>query len=200
MNIRDKAIVSDLVRFRCMTRDDLVALHFSNVKHPVTQANMVLKRLRRDGIIECSKEWKQYVYFPSPSIKKDSAKINHFLAIVDFYKQLQKHEPPKLFVVEPKYGKGNPEPDVFMIWQRAPFFVEIQRSFYSDKVMKEKIARYEQYYHGEQWKLESWQPEEKKVFPRVWIVSETKYNIEAPFKVAQSTDVAGLMNNIPRIK
>ncbi|WP_308636089.1 replication-relaxation family protein [Paenibacillus silvisoli] len=193
MNSRDKAIVADLVRFRCMTRDDIAALHFNTVKHPITHANIVLKRLRRDGIIDCSKEWRQYVYFPIPSIKKDSAKINHFLAIVDFYKQLHQHEPPMLFVVEPKYGKGNPEPDVFMIWQRTPMFVEIQRSIYSDKVMKEKFSRYTRYYHDEQWKLESWQPQDKKVFPRVWIVSETKYNIDAPFKVAQSTDVRSFL-------
>lgn len=203
MNSRDKAIVADLKRFRCMTRDDIAAIHFNGVKHAITHTNRVLKRLRRDGIIECSKEWRQYVYFPSPSIKKDSAKINHFLAIVDFYKQLLQYESPKTFVVEPKYGKGNPEPDVFMIWQRAPFFVEIQRSFYSDKVMKEKVTRYERYYHDEQWKLEAWQPEDKKVFPRVWIVSENKYNIEATFKVAQSKDVAAasfLNVTIPRIK
>ena len=200
MNNRDKAIISDLVRFRCMTRDDLASLHFGDLKRPITQANMVLKRLRRDGVITCSKEWRQYVYFPIPSIKKDSAKINHFLAIVDFYKQLQKLDPPDMFTVEPKYGKGKPEPDVFMIWKRAPFFVEIQRSFYSDKVMKEKMNRYEQYYYDEQWKLEAWQRDDKKVFPRVWIVSETKYNIEAPFKVAQSVDVASFLNNYIRIK
>lgn len=47
MNARDKAIVSDLVRFRCLSRDDIAELHFSNIKNPITQANMVLKRLRR---------------------------------------------------------------------------------------------------------------------------------------------------------
>lgn len=201
MNSRDKAIISDLVRFRCMTRDDLAELHFGKLKNPIKDTNTVLKRLRRDRIIDCSKEWRQYVYFPIPSIKKDSAKINHFLAIVDFYKQLQKFESPEIFVVEPKYGKGQPEPDIFMTWREAPWFVEIQRSVYSDKVMKEKFARYAQYYHGEQWKLEAWQPDDKKkVFPRVWIVSETKYNIEAPFKVVQSVDVASFLNNYIRLK
>jgi hypothetical protein len=190
MNARDKAIVKDLTRFRCMTRDDVAELHFSGVKHPTTQANMVLKRLRRDGHIEVSKDRRQYVYFPSPStVKKDSSKLNHFLYIVDFYKQIAKVELPRIFEVEPKYGKGNPEPDVFMIWQRTPFFVEIQRSVYSDKMMQEKLQRYERYYYSEAWKLEAWQPEDKKVFPRLWIVTETQYNIEAPFKVAQSKSV-----------
>ncbi|WP_127532721.1 hypothetical protein [Paenibacillus kobensis] len=190
MNERDKAIVKDLTRFRAMTRDDVAELHFGGVKHPTTQANMVLKRLRRDGHIEVSKERRQYIYFPSPSsIKKDSAKLGHFLEIVDFYKQVAKVEEPRIFVVEPKYGKGNPEPDVFMIWQRTPFYVEIQRSVYSDKMMRDKLQRYEQYFHSEEWKFEAWQPDEKKVFPRLWIITETRYNIEAPFKVVQTQAV-----------
>lgn len=198
MNQRDKAIIQDLTRFRVMSRDDVIDLHFGNVKHPVVQANMVLKRLRRDDHISCSKERRQYLYFPNPSIKKDSAKINHFLAIVDFYKELGRVERPKVFEVEPKYGKGQPEPDVFMIWQRAPFYVEIQRSVYSEKVMKEKIQRYEQYYYSDQWKLEAWQPEERKVFPRLWILSETGYNIIAPFKCVQSKTVAEMIDIVSR--
>lgn len=128
-------------------------------------------------------------YFPVNGIKKDGAKVNHFLAIVEFYKQLLPVEPPRIFEVEPKYGKGLPEPDVFMIWQRAPFFVEIQRSIYSEKVMREKLQRYEQYFYTDQWKLEAWQPVDKKVFPRLWIVGENKYNVVAPFKVIQTKTV-----------
>ncbi|ASS66196.1 replication-relaxation family protein [Paenibacillus sp. RUD330] len=190
MNKRDKAIVEDLTRFRCLTRDDVADLHFGHVKHPITQANMVLKRLRRDGHIDCSMERRMYIYFPKPSIKKDSAKINHFLAIADFYKQIRAIEEPRTFVVEPKYGKGNPEPDVFVIWQRAPFFVEIQRSVYSEKAMKEKLDRYEAYFHSDLWKLEAWQPEEKKVFPRLWIISEKPWPVDnTPFKLIQSRNV-----------
>jgi hypothetical protein len=193
MNNRDKAIMNDLRRFRCMTRDDIADIHFGGIKDRVKAANDVLKRLRRDELIDCSKEWRQYVYFPVPGIKKDSAKINHFLAIVDFYKQLLPFEKPLMMVVEPKYGKGNPEPDVFMIWRNTPFFVEIQRNFYNDKQMKEKIERYETYYALEEWKLESWQAE-KKMFPRIWFITDTKYNITASFKVAQTPDVASLLN------
>jgi hypothetical protein len=38
------------------------------------------------------------------------------------------------------------EPDAFMRWKKGPFFVEIQRSVYSDKVMQEKVGRYEAYF------------------------------------------------------
>lgn len=181
MKKRDLAIINDLNRFRCLTRDDIIDLHFKNLKHPVTCCNTVLKRLRRDGYIEVSTERQPYIYFPAPStIKKDSTKIPHFLKIVEFYKSALSYEQPKSFIVEPKYGKGFMEPDAFLHWKRAPFFVEIQRSIYSEKVMKEKIDRYERYYLSDHWKEEPWQPANKKVFPAVIIITTTRYKIDSP--------------------
>lgn len=180
MKQRDLAILNDLQRFRCLTRDNIIDLHFSHLKQPVTSCNTVLKRLRRDGYIEVNTNYQQYLYFYSPSpIKKDSTKIPHFLKIAEFYISLLKFEIPKTFIVEPKYRKGFMEPDAFMIWKRAPFFVEIQRSIYSDKMIKEKIKRYEDYYFSEEWKNESWQPQNKKVFPTIIVLTETRYNIES---------------------
>jgi Replication-relaxation len=184
MKKRDLAILNDLKRFRCLTRDDIIDLHFKNLKQPVTCCNTVLKRLRRDGYIEVSTRQQPYIYFASPApIKKDSAKIPHFLKIAEFYISLLKikDEPPKSFVVEPKYGKGFMEPDAFMIWKRGPFFVEIQRSVYSDKVMKEKVIRYEAYFMSNEWQREPWQPENKKVFPTVLMLTDTRYSIESPY-------------------
>jgi hypothetical protein len=182
MNKRDIAILNDLQRFRCLTRNDIIDLHFSNLKQPVTGCNNVLKRLRRDGHIEVSTNFLPFVYFPSPSsMKKDSTKIPHFLKIVEFYKSLLEYEKPRSFVVEPKYGKGYMEPDSFMIWRKSPFFVEIQRSVYSDKVMQEKIKRYEEYYLGNEWQQEPWQPQNKKVFPSVVVITDTRYKIDSPY-------------------
>jgi hypothetical protein len=148
------------------------------LKNPVTCCNTVLKRLRRDGHIEVNTNQQPYIYFSSPApIKKDSAKIPHFLKIVEFYKSQLKVEYPKSFIVEPKYGKGNMEPDAFMIWKRAPFFVEIQRSIYSDKVMNEKFNRYMSYYTSNEWKEEPWQPADRKVFPKIILITDTKYNL-----------------------
>lgn len=182
MKKRDLAILKDLERFRCLTRNDIIDLHFNNLKQPVTCCNTVLKRMRRDGYIEVSTNFQPYVYFPSPSsMKKDSAKIPHFLQIVFFYKNVKKYEEPESFIVEPKYGKGFMEPDAFMIWKKAPFFVEIQRSVYSEKVMTEKVKRYEEYYFSNEWQKETWQPQNKKVFPAVIMITDTRYNIESPY-------------------
>lgn len=191
MRKRDLAIINDLERFRVLSRDDIIELHFSNLKRPVTSCNMVLKRLRRDGYIEVNTDHQPYLYFPSPSsIRKDSAKIPHFLKIVEFYKSLLKYEKPRLFQVEPKYGKGYMEPDIFMIWKRAPFFVEIQRNVYSERVMREKIKRYESYYLSNEWQKETWQPLDKKVFPRVLLITDTRYKIKQSYiKFIQINDI-----------
>lgn len=196
MRKRDKAILDDLQRFRCLSRDDIIDLHFQGLKQPITCCNTVLKRLRRDGYIEVSKDRQPFIYFPSPSgIKKDSTKIPHFLKIVKFYKDVVSIDTPKTFIVEPKYGKGFMEPDAFMIWKRAPFFVEIQRSIYSDKVMKEKINRYEAYYMSNEWQQEPWQPSSKKVFPTVILITDTRYKIDSPnVKFYQAPDINQLVS------
>ncbi|WP_019244549.1 MULTISPECIES: replication-relaxation family protein [Bacillus] len=178
MKKRDMDILKNLQRFRCLTRDNIIDLHFSNLKNPITSCNTVLKRMRRDGHIEINSNQQPYIYFPSPApIKKDSAKIPHFLAIAQFYISLLKVQPPKEFIVEPKYGKSYMEPDAFMIWKNAPFFLEIQRSIYSKKVMDAKFERYMSYYMNGEWKNEAWQPKERKVFPRVLIITDTRYEI-----------------------
>ncbi|MGG4156875.1 MULTISPECIES: replication-relaxation family protein [Bacteria] len=178
MKKRDLAILSNLQQFRCMTRDDIIDLHFTGLKNPVTCCNTVLKRLRRDGQIEVNASQQPYIYFPSPApIKKDSAKIPHFLKIVEFYKSLLNFEPSESFIVEPKYGKGYMEPDAFMLWKRSPFFVEIQRSIYSDKVMNEKFNRYVSYYLSNEWQQEPWQPDGKKIFPKIILITTRRYNL-----------------------
>lgn len=181
-----------------MSRNDVVDLHFSHLKNTVGSCNNVLKRLRRDGHIEASVKTQPYLYFPSPSpIKKDSQKAGHFLAIVDFYKQLLQHDNPKHLVVEPKFGKEYMEPDIFMIWQGAPFFVEIQCSVYSSKVMKAKLERYEKYVLSDEWKKETWQPKNKKIFPYIWIITDTFYNIEhKQMKIFQTKNVSDFLQSI----
>lgn len=195
MKKRDMAILNDLQRFRCMTRDDIIDLHFQGLKQPVTSCNTVLKRLRRDGYIEVNKDRQPYIYFPAPAgIKKDSAKIPHFLEIVDFYKQTLQHEQPKTFIVEPKYCKGFMEPDAFMIWKRSPFFVEVQRSVYSEKIMNEKVQRYEAYFMSNEWQQEPWQPANKKVFPAVILITDNRYNIQSNnIKIHQVASVSELI-------
>ena len=192
MRKRDMEILSNLQRFRCLTRDQIIQLHFPNLKNPVTSCNAVLKRMRRDGHIEVNTSQQPYIYFPSPlPIKKDSSKIPHFLAIADFYISLLRYQPSNQFIVEPKYGKGFMEPDIFMIWRRAPFFVEIQRSVYSKNVMNAKFERYQEYYDSGQWQNEPWQPSNTKVFPRVLLITDTRYELptHSPIKFFQAQNL-----------
>lgn len=201
MIARDKAIIDDLERFRCLTRDDIADLHFSSVKNPINEANKVLLRLRRMGHIGVSKEQRKYLYFPDKSIKKDSSKIGHFLAIAAFYREIRTHESPYRFEVEPKLGgKGLPEPDVFMIWKKTAFYVEVQNSIFSAKVMQAKLMRYESFYASGEWQRAEWQPKDKKVFPVVWIVGKGKYESKGvSYRVLQGSvdDILSLFHKKP---
>ncbi|HDR7924890.1 TPA: replication-relaxation family protein [Bacillus paranthracis] len=198
MRNRDMAILKNLTKFRCMSRDDIVELHFSHLKNPITSCNTVLKRLRRDGHVEVNTTFQPYVYFPQPSaIRKTSQKIPHFLGIVDAYKQLIQNEKPKIFKVEPKYGKECMEPDIFTIWRKAPFFIEVQKSIYSKAVMQEKIKRYEMYFCGMKWQEESWQPSNKKIFPSILILTDRKYDVSsANFRIFQANSIKDFLNQI----
>lgn len=189
MNQRDKDIISDIERFRVMSRDLIARIHFSNVKNPVTAANYVLKRLHRDKRIERSTSSRQYIYFPAEShIKKDSTKIPHYLEVCNFYAELCKVEKPRSFRVEPRYEKGMPEPDAFFIWRGAAFYLELQRTKYSEKQFKEKLQRYDAYHLSQEWSKEKWQPVDRKVFPAVWVTGEIGYNIGMrSYKVIQAS-------------
>ncbi|MEX0415981.1 replication-relaxation family protein [Bacillus sp. C30] len=198
MKSRDKAILKDLRRFRCLSRDDIIDLHFKELKKAVTCCNAVMKRLRRDGSVDANVSHQPYIYFPQPStIRKTSQKIPHFLAIVDVYKQLIQYENPKLFKVEPKYGKEYMEPDVFTIWRKSPFFIEVQRSVYSHKMMQEKMNRYESYFHSLKWQEESWQPQNSKFFPSILMISDKHYEINTPnLRIFQAKSIHDFMNQM----
>ncbi|PEM45894.1 replication-relaxation family protein [Bacillus wiedmannii] len=198
MRNRDKAILNNLKRFRCMSRDDIIDLHFQGLKNAVTCCNTVMKRLRRDGHVDANISQQPYIYFPqSSTLRKTSQKIPHFLGIVDVYKQLIYHEKPKLFKVEPKYGKEFMEPDAFTIWRRSPFFIEVQRSVYSKKVMQDKINRYELYFHSQEWHNESWQPKESKYFPSILIITEKYYNISSfSLRIFQASSISNFLNSL----
>ncbi len=56
-----------------------------------------------------------YAVKPSP-LRKNSQKISHYLAIAGVFRDMLRIGAPRVFQVEPKYGKGIPEPDIFAIW------------------------------------------------------------------------------------
>ncbi|HDR5353537.1 TPA: replication-relaxation family protein [Bacillus thuringiensis] len=200
---RDKQIISHLQQFRCMSRDDIIDLHFKKVKNAVTCCNTVMKRLCREGYTDVDTSQRPYVYFPYPSpIRKGSQKIRHFLAIVDVYKQLRYIEKPKVFQVEPKYKKGYMEPDIFAIWRKSPFFIEVQNSIYSKAVMQAKIKRYELYFHSMEWQKEPWQPTHTRIFPSFLLLTDSKYPISSSnFRIFQAPSIQHFLEQVtPKTK
>jgi hypothetical protein len=179
---RDKAIIRDLNRFRVMDRDSIAELHFANLKNPKLAANNVLLRLLRDGQIQRSTAFIPYVYFgPETQIKKQSQKIGHFLAILNVYKEMRKLGRLETFLVEPKYARKSEgaEPDIFAVFRNTPFFIEVQKTVYSEKQMAEKLDRYVSLYDS---------GIIAKPFPHVLILSDQRYAIDGgyPFRVFQS--------------
>lgn len=191
MNQRDNAILKSLESFRVLDRDQIIALHFKGVKDEVSSCNKVLKRLQRDNYIECDINVRPFNYFPKPTnIKKDSAKIRHFKLIADFIIEIQKYAPLTEYSIEVKLGKkGTVEPDVYMVWNNTPYFVEVQRTFYGSKFMAKKMERYKDYYKSGEWK------ERTPHFPFVWIITDHMYDLDTtPLRVYQTKTVEDFIN------
>jgi hypothetical protein len=205
---RDKAIIADINRFRVMDRDSIAELHFADKKRPINSANAVLKRLVTDGHIRRSTAFgTPFLYLSKETnMKKNSAKISHFLAILNVYKDMLRHGTLDVFQVEPRYGgKGTVEPDVFCIFKkhsmngRTPFFIEVQQTVYSQKVMNAKLKRYEELYHSGIIAQEPWQPVDRPpVFPIVLIISEHRYAIDTgyPFRVIQAQSFTQFLQSL----
>jgi hypothetical protein len=197
MKDRDKKIVETLQRFRTLDRDQLIEMFFKDLKQPTVVCNRVMKRLRLNGAVDCDPTQTPYRYFPNPpTMRKDSMKMNHFRDIADFYIEMSQKGKISEYEVEFRTGeKGSPEVDIFMIWNRTPFFVEIQRTVKTKKVMSEKFERYREYYDSGKWQQLHWQPEKKKFFPLVLLVSEHTYQLPTtPFKVLQVKNVEELFS------
>src|SRR5690606_412383 len=152
------------------------------LKSPHKAANNVLLRLLRENHIQRSTAFQPYVYFGQDiNMKKNSAKIGHFLKILDVYKEVKKLGSLEEFLVEPKFGsKGTVEPDVYCIYRKTRFFIEVQNTLYSEKVMKEKMERYVELF-------------DSRVidgkFPHVLIISDQRYALDSdyPFRIFQAT-------------
>lgn len=191
MRKRDKGIIDSLVHFRALSRDQIAEMFFSHTKKPGTNANFALKRLRDRGLIDAYTKTQPYTYFPKPCrIKKDRQKVDHFIAIADFYLQLRKAGGElKFFHVEPGYT-NYVRPDICVLWKDAVFFVEIQCSHYTQQMIDDKLNRYHEYYSSGEWQLLPFQ-KENSAFPNIWIVADHKYQIEKiqGIKVSQTKNV-----------
>jgi hypothetical protein len=200
---RDKAIINDLNKFRVIDRNSIAEIHFKKLKNPIKAANDVLLRLLREGKIQRTKETVPYCYIgPDVKVKKDSAKIGHFLSIVEVYKEIiRRYGAVEIFDVEPKYlPKGGVEPDIFTIFKGTPMFIEVQNSVITEKQMNQKIERYNELFQSGIILEETWQPNDKKVFPFILILSSTRYPIEKglPFRVLQAESIGHFFDRLQK--
>ncbi|MDF4189794.1 hypothetical protein PV941_12400, partial [Ligilactobacillus salivarius] len=103
LNIRDKASIADRKKWRGTDRDMIDELQGGNLRREKYAANNGRVRLLRDGHIQRSTSRQPYVYFGGETtMKKNSAKIDHFLAIGNVYKEMR-GQSLESFLVEPKY-------------------------------------------------------------------------------------------------
>ncbi|GGE80479.1 hypothetical protein GCM10007140_32470 [Priestia taiwanensis] len=85
---------------------------------------------------------------------------------------------------------------MFAIWMNGPFLIEVQRSVYSNKVMEAKIQRYERYYHSREWELEPWQPQDKKQFPNILLITEHTYTINSNLRIIQELSIEAFIEKV----
>ncbi|GCF76352.1 MULTISPECIES: hypothetical protein [Bacillus cereus group] len=195
---RDLNIIKDLIRFRCMSRDQILKLHFGGNKNKISNGNNVLKRLVDRNYITVNKEYRPFIYFPNPpTIKIDSSKLLHFLEIVNLYISLRGVEELTNFVVEPKFKKGFVEPDFFCIFKKIPIFFEIQLSLYSRSAMENKLNSYKELYESDIIKNESWQQLNKIIYPPIVLISHHRYDVSVTgLKVLQYQSIQQFIDHV----
>lgn len=174
---RDRKIIDAVERFRCLSRPQIERLFFASCKHPTSNANNVLKRLRDRNYLAVAPWRKPNVYLPTTgAIKRDSNKIDHYLAIADVYATLRSTGKLRRFDVEPRYD-ADVRPDIFVIFKGAPFFIEVQQSQYSSRQFAQKLARYEDLRSSAEWRGWSWQTKDKPVFPYLLVFGRGTYEV-----------------------
>lgn len=200
MRKRDKEIIEALERFKCLSRDQIASMFFNHTKKPHTNANFVLKRLRRDGYITArtDKAFQQYVYFPNPpSIKENSQKVGHYLLIAQVFIDMSKYDTVKQYDIEPFVADFIP--DAFARWKGSRWFIEVQNSLYTSKQLEQKLKKYLAWYESGEWKYTQFVNDMKPIFPHVLIVGKVnkKVNVEEyPFRIAQVESIDEFMKQI----
>ncbi|MBE2931314.1 hypothetical protein HPJ92_01915 [Anoxybacillus flavithermus] len=202
MKKRDKEIIEALEKFKCLTRDQIASMFFKHTKKPHTNANFILKRLRRDGYITArtDKAFQQYVYFPNPpEIKKNSQKVDHYLLIAQIYIDMMKYDTVKQYDIEPIVDDFIP--DAFARWKGSRWFIEAQNSLYTSKQLEQKLQKYVEWYELGEWQYTQFVNDLKPIFPHVLIVGKVNKKLdtsEYPFRVAQVESIDAFMKMIQK--
>jgi hypothetical protein len=203
MRKRDLNIIKSLEKFKCLTRSQIEALHFSQNANPTVTANRVLKRLRDTEYITANtdRSFQEYIYFNNPStIKINSQKIDHFLQIAKTYIDMRKYSPVKEFIIESKINNATFIPDVYADWLNRKWIIECQNSIYSVKQLYSKLDKYKDYYEsGYYEELVG----EGNPFPNVLIIGKLNLSfnpIDYPFTVRQVKNISDLQKAIEQAK
>ncbi|MEN8702453.1 replication-relaxation family protein [Bacillus infantis] len=195
MRKRDLAILESLEKFKCLTRDQLAAMHFADNANPAVTANRVLKRLRMHQYITANtdRSFQQYTYFPNPpTIKIDSQKIDHYLMIAQGFIDMNRYAAVSDYKIEPKIDGGDFIPDATCSWLDNSWFLEFQNSLYTTKQLYSKIDKYVDYYEKGYWGKE-----------RLLIIGKVNLKLDAtayPFKIRQVQSIKELEASIVEYK
>jgi hypothetical protein len=196
MKPRDLAILKSLEKFKCLTRDQIAALHFTENARPYISANQVLKRLRRDNYITANtdRSFQQYIYFNNPSpIKTDSQKIDHYLMMNQTIINMMTYCPIVEFHFETSLPDADFIPDIIVEkWLGNDWFIECQNSLYTTKQLYSKLDKYKSYFDKGYWNNE-----------RVLIIGKINLKFDPedyPFKVKQVSSIHDLKDTIQRFK
>lgn len=183
---KQEEIVRHFKTFPVSSRDQLLRLYFDNDKKKIRLLNDKLNKLRLKHLIRANTEIKPYLYFSSPPrIHRRSSRLDHHLAVVDFYIWLKEEaekrgEPaPEPLAVEYSFGRDLAKPDLVIRHQGEIWFVEVQRTVITEQKMKYKIKLYEKT------KEQGLHKEFGDDFG-IWIVAPKRYDIETDLKVYQS--------------
>nr|WP_280146750.1 hypothetical protein [Priestia megaterium]MDH3169240.1 hypothetical protein [Priestia megaterium] len=96
---------------------------------------------------------------------------------------------------KPTGRKGGIEPDLFCIFKGSPFWIEIQRTQYSEQKMQAKINLYEEFFFSDEWKALHWQPEGRSsIFPSVILITPVRYAVSSEhIRIIQVASIHELM-------
>ncbi len=191
----------DIIEFFSVVRiantEQVGRLFFADRGSPSKRASEALSELAKEKLVEgeiiklgepklwrLTKKAKDSKGIEKKAVPFHTAKINHWLAITDLYIEISKVEKPLIFIPEYREVIENKKifsPDVWMVWRKKPYFVEVQRTPIRSKAWQEKWRIYEHVYSRLSERAFQPKPPAKPVKPKILVVTkQQKETIGAP--------------------
>jgi hypothetical protein len=172
--------------FPLSSRDQLLKWFYDGDTKKANLVNAKLLKLVERGKLKVNRDRRPYVYFaPDTKVKKQSNKLDHYLAAVDFYIWFAnscreyRNEIPKVLAFEHNFGKGKAKPDIVLKWLNKVYFVEVQRTIIPQRRMDKKLKLYEEVY------IEGDHERFGKHFT-VWVVTNKEYKLKSHIPTKQT--------------